>query len=44
VSWKRKKTKISNLDEFRQGLNWAQALAADAFGQLTKITGNWFLS
>jgi hypothetical protein len=42
------KRKISvlnfNLDEFRQGLNWAYALAADAFGQLTKITGNWFLS
>ena len=27
-----------------QGLNWAEALVADAFGQLTKITGNWFLS
>ena len=32
------------MEEFNQGLNWAYALAADAFGQLTKITGNGFLS
>ena len=42
------KRKISvlnfNFDEIRQGLNWASALAEDAFGQLTKIIGNWFLS
>jgi hypothetical protein len=33
-----------NLKEFKQGLNWAGDLAADAFVQLTKISGNRLLS
>jgi hypothetical protein len=33
-----------NLEEFDQGLNWAYAIVADAFGQRTKIIGNYFLS
>jgi hypothetical protein len=35
---------FSQMEEFNQGLNWAYALAADAFGQLTVITGKSFLS